>query len=266
MRADGATYVQIKATLGVGTSTVSRMLGAAGAGKPRPRISAEVREKARALREDGMTVPDIASSLGISRSTAYLITKDIEWVRTEESAARAKNAARRRWDAYEARRKSWLSQLEDEAADFVGELTSRELMLIGAALYWAEGSKSKPWRRSEKIAFVNSDPTMIRVFLAWLRLMGVAPDRIIFRVMIHESADVAAAEAYWAGIVGVPSGAFARVTLKRHNPLTVRKNTGDGYHGCLVVRVRRSVAEYRQVEALWAALAAATRIPGNGRT
>ena len=32
------------------------------------------------------------------------------------------------------------------------------------------------------------------------------------------------------------------VTLKRHNPKTVRKNTGADYHGCLAVTVRRSSA------------------------
>ncbi len=44
---------------------------------------------------------------------------------------------------------------------------------------------------------------------------------------------------FWSGVVGVPAPALA-VARKRHNPKTVRKNTGDGYHGCLSVTVRRS--------------------------
>ena len=40
--------------------------------------------------------------------------------------------------------------------------------------------------------------------------------------------------------------------LKRHNPKTVRKNVGEGYHGCLRIDVRRSGDLYRRIEG-WAA-------------
>ena len=53
---------------------------------------------------------------------------------------------------------------------------------------------------------------------------------------------------------------FRRPTLKRHNPTTIRKNTGDDYHGCLRVEVRRSADLYRQIEG-WAAAA----MDGRGR-
>ena len=77
---------------------------------------------------------------------------------------------------------------------------------------------------------MNSDPALIRVFLAWLRLMDVTDDRLVFRLQIHESGDAAGAVRFWADVVGVPSADIS-TTLKRHNPRTVRKNTGDDYHG-----------------------------------
>ena len=49
---------------------------------------------------------------------------------------------------------------------------------------------------------------------------------------------------------------FRRPTLKRHNPKTIRKNTGDDYHGCLVIKVRRSASLYRQIDG-WASAAMA---------
>ena len=54
--------------------------------------------------------------------------------------------------------------------------------------------------------FINSDPGMIMLFLAYLRAVGVTPDRLRLRVSIHESADVPAATAFWADLVGVPEG------------------------------------------------------------
>lgn len=53
----------------------------------------------------------------------------------------------------------------------MGALTHRELFLIGVALYWSEGAKSKPWNRSHVLSFCNSDTTMICVYLAWLDLL-----------------------------------------------------------------------------------------------
>lgn len=97
---------------------------------------------------------------------------------------------------------------------------------------------------------------MIRVYLAWLDLLGVSRERLRFRVLIHESADVDAAHRHWAGIAGAEASAFAKPTLKKHNPKTVRKNTGDDYHGCLVVAVARSAELYNRIEGWWSGIVA----------
>ncbi|HEY1179190.1 MAG TPA: hypothetical protein VGF17_23800, partial [Phytomonospora sp.] len=41
---------------------------------------------------------------------------------------------------------------------------------------------------------------------------------------------------------------FGKTTWKRHNPTTVRKNTGARYFGCLTVTVLRSQALYRYLD------------------
>src|SRR5207253_5845058 len=103
----------------------------------------------------------------------------------------------------------------------VSSLAESELFVAGVALYWAEGTKAKPWRPGENVKFINSDPDVIRLFIAWLALLGIGVDRLTFHLSIHESADVAAAEKSWASVVGVPESAFRKAVLKRHNPKTV---------------------------------------------
>jgi len=135
----------------------------------------------------------------------------------------------------------------ETAESQIGELAESELFVAGLVAYWAEGAKSKPWSPSQRVIFINSDPGMIRLFLAWLRLIEIGPDRLSFRIAIHDSADVEAAVGFWAGIVGVPADQFMRTALKHHNPTTVRKNVGTAYHGCLIVTVRRSTELSRQI-------------------
>jgi hypothetical protein len=142
------------------------------------------------------------------------------------------------------------------SAELTGSCSDRDLLVAGATAYWAEGSKNKEWRVADQVTFINSDVDMIRLFLAFLRHLGVREDQLRFRVSIHESADEAAARDHWAEVVGHPAATFQRSTLKRHNPVTVRKNVGAGYHGCLVINVLRSKHVYRQIEGIWRAISA----------
>ncbi len=208
----------------------------------------EWRAKATELRQQGVSRANIARQLGVSFSTVA------RWFR-EDGVARPTGASRMEaWRVSNRRTidERWRIQQEeqDRHRDAVGELTDRELFLIGAAIYWAEGTKSKPWRRSHVVQFVNSDEGRVRLFLAWLALFGVSGRRLRCSVMIHESADVPAAEAYWRGVVG-PEADFNKTTLKRHLPKTQRYNTGHTYRGCLVIKLLGGAALYRRVAGTW---------------
>ncbi len=138
--------------------------------------------------------------------------------------------------AREARRE----QARAVAAADIGPLSAREILIAGAIAYWCEGAKRKPHNLSECIAFVNSDPRLIRFSLRFLREAGVEFSRLRYRVYIHETADVVAAEQYWRDITGADPAQFHKTVLKKHNPRTVRTNVGSDYHGCLVVKSCRA--------------------------
>jgi hypothetical protein len=110
---------------------------------------------------------------------------------------------------------------------------------------------------SDRVVFINSDPRLIRFFLRFLEAAGVERDRLTYRVYIHESADIPAAERFWAEVADTDPAQLKRSVVKRHNPETVRKNVGENYHGCLVVDVLRSAELYQKIEGwAWAAMCA----------
>jgi transcriptional regulator with XRE-family HTH domain len=217
----------------------------------RPNAKDDLRERARELRLQGWTYDQIQVELGCSKSSISLWVRDLPKPERKRTPEEASAIARRGWEVTMRLRDEERRRTKDAAKQAVGALSPRELFLLGVGLYWAEGSKDKPYERRENVCFVNSDPGMIRVFLAWLDLLGVERDRLRFTVMIHESADVTGAERYWAEFVGAERSSFNKTTLKRHNPKTVRKNTGDSYRGCLVIKVRRSADLYRRIEGSW---------------
>jgi transposase len=217
----------------------------------RPNAKDDLRDKARELRLQGWTYDQIQMELGCSKGSISLWVRDLPKPERRDPSEQAKLASRKRWEHELAVRDEERQKTKAAAAAEIGTLSDRELFLVGVGMYWAEGSKDKPYDRRENVTFVNSDPGMIETFLRWLDLLGVERDRVRYCVMIHESADVAGAEQYWANLVGADRSAFNKTTIKKHNPKTVRKNVGASYRGCLTIKVRQSADLYRRIEGWW---------------
>jgi transposase len=233
----------------------------------RPNAKDEMRQEAIALRRGGLSYREIRDQLPVSKSTLSLWLRDVPLTEEQRHARgkRAVGASASRAEANRAVRARRRANTEAEARAQVSELAESELFVAGVVAYWAEGAKNKPWRTGTGVKFMNSDPALIRVFLAWLRLMEVTDDRLVFRLQIHESGDAAGAVRFWADVVGV-SSADVSTTLKRHNPRTVRKNTGEDYHGCLAVYIRRSAELNLRIAGWFAGLAEAAASTAGGDT
>jgi len=227
----------------------------------RPRAKDDLRAQAITMRQAGATVPEIAEALTVSKSTAYLWVKHLPLDETSERAQQrrsehSRRVAETRWEPLRKKRDADRAATNQAEANWVGELSDREIMLLGAVAYWCEGTKSKPWQPNRcRTTFINSDPTLIRLFLRFLESWGEDRQTLKYRVSIHESADAEAAGRWWADVVGVPFEIFRRPTLKTHNPSTVRHNVGDPYRGCLVVDVPDSRTLYWRIEGLMGGIA-----------
>jgi transcriptional regulator with XRE-family HTH domain len=227
----------------------------------RPRAKDERHARARELRATGHTYDEIAAELGVSKGSVSL------WVRDQPRPGRLSYAECRKRNA-EGVARYWATErpvraarqqaVRERAAAQIGALSDREILIAGAIAYWCEGAKNKEHRPQDRVTFINSDPNLILFFMRFLAVAGISRDRLICRVYIHESADVAAAQEFWQTLTELPPQQFRRPVLKRHNPKTVRKNTGENYRGCLVVDVRCSSDLYRQIEG-WVSAAMATQ-------
>ncbi len=217
----------------------------------RPNAKDDLHARARELRQQGLDYEQIATELGVSKSSVSLWVRDMprpERLSYEQCRRRSADGVAAYWARERVEREAARAAVSSAAASQIGQLTEREILIAGAIAYWCEGAKNKPYRRDDRVTFMNSDPQLIRFFLRFLRSAGVEPDRLVFRVSIHESADVATAQDFWLDVTRADPGQFRRPSLKNHNPQTVRKTVGTAYHGCLRIDVRRSVALYRQIE------------------
>lgn len=257
LRREGKSRREIKEILGpMSNATLNDALR----GEPppdwtrRPNAKDELRARARELRDQGRDYEEIAAALGVAKGSVSLWVRDMPVparLSYAECRKRSAEGARRYWAAERPAREAQRAAARSAAAAQIGALTDRELLIAGTIAYWCEGTKSKPYRRSDRVVFVNSDPALIKFFLRFLRAAATPAEDLAFRVYIHESGDVRAAGLFWLEITGARPEQFLAPVLKRHNPTTLRKNVGENYHGCLRIEVRRGSDLYRKI-AGWA--------------
>lgn len=91
-------------------------------------------------------------------------------------------------------------------------LWQRELLISGIMLYWAEGWKNN----NGYVAFSNSDPKMIQVFLKFLReICGVYESRLHILLHCYEGQDEVKLKKYWSEISGIPLSQFSASYIHR---------------------------------------------------
>ncbi len=236
----------------------------------------QLREQAIALRRAGRSRREISELLAITSNETlnealkgeppqpWTWRPNARRLSYDECRKRSVEGVRRYWAVEGPLREARREAVSTAAAAQIGELSDREILIAGAIAYWCEGAKNKPHKRQDRVSFFNSDPALIGFFLRFLDVAGITREQLIFRIQIHENADVAAAQRFWLDVTGADPSQFRRPSLKRHNPRTVRKKTGEDYHGCLRLDVRCSTGLYRQIEG-WVRAATTTAAEPSGR-
>ena len=216
------------------------------------RMKKDLKEIAITLRKNGNSYSEILSIVPVAKSTLSLWLRSIGLSKKQKQRLTEKKIAsiKRGNILWKQHRLDKTQQLITTAAKEVGNLTVRELWLIGVALYWAEGAKEKEYNVSQRVLFSNSDPRMICLFLSWLqKCIAISIDSIGFEIYLHESAIMRKQEIieYWAAQTGLDSSCFGTIYLKKNKLSPHRRKTGTNYFGLVRVKVNRSTDLNRRI-------------------
>lgn len=208
------------------------------------------KERAIILRKEGLSYGEILKEVPVAKSTLSLWLKSVGLSIPQKQRLTEKRlaAAKRGGLAKRLSKQRITEKIKNIARDEIKNISSRELWLIGAAFYWAEGSKEK--NKSGSVKFSNSDPQMIKLFLRWLELFcKTIKSDIYFEIYLHETAADKEGEVrkYWSGITKYPTSCFKRTIWKKNKIGTKRKNIVSNYHGQLRVCVRKSTNLNRKI-------------------
>ena len=179
--------------------------------------------KAYKLRVNGRSYNEITRLLNVPKSTLSnwftgLVLPDEAKARINKRGnQKAISALIKRNIAQTHNAEKRASQTRTSAFRDIGELSQRELFLIGSALYWAEGYKKPMMRKgrvitSHYIGFTNSDPKLIALFLRFIReICKVPEEKIKANLRIFEHQNEAYLLDFWQKISRIPISKFGKV-------------------------------------------------------
>jgi hypothetical protein len=166
----------------------------------------EERARARELRAQAWTMPEIAEHLGVSRSSVSLWTRDVPFDPGARRSSRTDRRPRGSDHPMRRRKLAEIERLREEAVVRVGRLDDTALFHAGLGLYAGDGSKT-----GGAVRFANSDPRMVALFCTWLRrFFEVDERRLRVRLYLHQGLDLDAAQADWARVTGIPLEQFGK--------------------------------------------------------
>ncbi len=173
------------------------------------------RDQARALRKTGMSLNDITKKLNVSKASVSVWVRDIVLSNKQKELLTARGFS---VSAIEKRRINRIANTQsrhraviDEAKKAIPTLSQHELLLVGAALYWGEGSK----KSKGAAGLSNSDPEVIAIMMRFFsEICDVKPEK--FRGHVHTFSHLNAekAEQYWSKVSGISVQQFYKTYSK----------------------------------------------------
>lgn len=204
-----------------------------------------IKDKARELREKGISLFQISTELHVPLTTVREWVYDIVLspLQKELLKKRSQDSLQKGKAKAQEERKKVRVELENElmnkGKEEIGIITNRDTFIAGIALYWAEGFKNKHERR---LGFCNSDPNMIRFYINWLRSsLGIDKKDLVIRITLNVAYKERAQEfeKFWSDFLEIPLSQFTKPFFQKS--VWKREYNTDTYRGVVRIHVQNSL-------------------------
>ena len=126
------------------------------------------------------------------------------------------------------------NEIQQRISREIGKLTKRELMLIGTALYWAEGNRKERWR----VRFTNSDPAIIAIMVDFFRrVCKVKENRFTAEIHIYPNISEKKAKTFWSNVSGIPIRQFRKSLFAISKSSKLRRSSNTLPYGTMRVAI-----------------------------
>ena len=194
-----------------------------------------LKKEAIRLRKKGFSYNRIKEKINVSKSTLSLWLKSVPLkpeYRKRLYTKRIQNLARGPYSQRERRRREVENIIKEAKREIKGPLSFEIYRLFGAALYWAEGSKSTMFK------ITNSDPHFILFMVHWVeKMFGISRKELKANLDIHSQQNKKDIEKFWSDLTGIPLERFGKTQIKPYSTGFKKNNL---YYGTFRIYVPKS--------------------------
>ncbi len=191
------------------------------------------RAKAVALRQQGMSYSQIKEKLGVGKGTlsGWLYNMPLSDERIKELRDHNPIRIEKFRNTMRAKREAKNKIVYQNVAKRIGRISQREFLIAGLFLYWAEGSKTKPF----SIGLTNTNPNMLILFIRWLKFFNVPPSRLRVHLHLYSDMDIKKQINFWSKTLDLPISQFRKPYIKKTTLSSITYKGGFGQGTCSVV-------------------------------
>jgi len=194
-----------------------------------------LKKQAKSLRLKGLSYGNINKKIGVSKSTLSVWLKNVplkEEYRKINYNKRIQNLALGVASQKERRRKEIETIVKKAGKEIELPLSNQSFLIMGAALYWAEGGKTQMFE------LTNSDPYMILFMVRWIEnVFGIKSGDLKASLNIYSQQNEKKLKRFWSDLTGIPFINFGKSYIKPKNK-NFKKNTL--YYGTIRIIIPKS--------------------------
>ena len=177
----------------------------------------DAQNRARDLRAQAWTLQEIATELGVAKSSVSLWVRDVIFDPKPRQRPTVVSP-----NPLHLAKLAQIEEMNQWGAERIGVLSDAAFLAAGVALYAGEGGNT-----DGAVSFANCDSEMIRFFCRWLRhYFEVDESRLRVWLYLHQGLDLEAAIAHWSSVTGIPSTQFGKPYRAVPDP-SIRRNKHD---------------------------------------
>ena len=179
-----------------------------------------IKDNVLKLRKKGYSYNLIVDELGVSKSTLSNWLKDVPFHPNASVLKRINNGPIKSGQIQHNLKVKNVKEIKNLAKKELGELTRRDLWLLGLGLYLGEGSKTY-----ETIRIINSDPQIIKLAIKWFKQICKLEDiNITIAIHLYPDSNIDECIKYWQKETKLPIKQFRKTQIdKRTNKSNKKK-------------------------------------------
>lgn len=192
-----------------------------------------LKSKTIKLRKAGYSYSIIRDKTGVSKSTLSNWLNSIPF-RPNQQVLNKIGKAKLKSGLFKHNQKlQEINEMRDLSSKELGEITKRDLWLLGIGLYLGEGGKAY-----EQVRFSNSNPEVIKIAIAWFKgVCNLENKNFVPYIHVYPDNNIKEALIYWSNITGIKKEQFGKIQIdRRTNKVAIKRKSLP--HGTLHLQIR----------------------------